>query len=71
MCRYVYPVQNLHGSDGFTVSKAAGEIATGHDGLLNEAELAAVAEEKETHSFEIDPSQAGFIVCDIFKLTSQ
>ncbi|KAH9775431.1 General transcription and DNA repair factor IIH helicase subunit XPB1 [Citrus sinensis] len=54
--------KNLHGSDGFTVSKAAGEIATGHDGLLNEAELAAAAEEKETHSFEIDPSQAGFIV---------
>ncbi|KAH9775427.1 General transcription and DNA repair factor IIH helicase subunit XPB1 [Citrus sinensis] len=54
--------ENLHGSDGFTVSKAAGEIATGHDGLLNEAELAAAAEEKETHSFEIDPSQAGFIV---------
>ncbi|KAH9719475.1 General transcription and DNA repair factor IIH helicase subunit XPB1 [Citrus sinensis] len=53
--------KNLHGSDGFTVSKAAGEIATGHDGLLNEAELAAAAEEKETHSFEIDPSQAGFI----------
>ncbi|KAH9719478.1 General transcription and DNA repair factor IIH helicase subunit XPB1 [Citrus sinensis] len=51
--------KNLHGSDGFTVSKAAGEIATGHDGLLNEAELAAAAEEKETHSFEIDPSQAG------------
>jgi len=25
--------------------------------LLNEAEVAAVAEEKETHSFEIDPSQ--------------
>jgi len=25
--------------------------------LLNEAEVAAVAEEKETHSFEVDPSQ--------------
>jgi len=24
---------------------------------LNEAELAAAAEEKETHSFEVDPSQ--------------
>ncbi|KAH7550243.1 hypothetical protein JRO89_XS13G0159600 [Xanthoceras sorbifolium] len=46
-----------HGGDGFTISKASGEIATGHDGLLNEAELAAAAEEKETHSFEIDPSQ--------------
>ncbi|KAG4922649.1 hypothetical protein JHK82_051624 [Glycine max] len=28
-----------------------------HLELLNEAEVAAVAEEKETHSFEIDPSQ--------------
>ncbi|KAH1111482.1 hypothetical protein GYH30_010037 [Glycine max] len=27
-----------------------------HLELLNEAEVAAVAEEKETHSFEIDPS---------------
>ncbi|KAK2664121.1 hypothetical protein Ddye_002695 [Dipteronia dyeriana] len=43
--------------DGFTISKAAGEIATAHDGLLNEAELAAVAEEKETHAFEVDPAQ--------------
>lgn len=32
-------------------------METGHDGLLNEAELAAAAEEKETHAFEIDPAQ--------------
>lgn len=32
-------------------------MGNGHDGLLNEAELAAAAEEKETHAFEIDPSQ--------------
>lgn len=44
-------------ADGFTAGKAAGEMVTNHDGLLNEAELAAVAEEKETHSFEVDPSQ--------------
>ena len=50
-------VQSAHGSDGFTISKTAGEIETGHDGLLNKAELAAAAEEKETHAFEIDPSQ--------------
>ncbi|XP_022736909.1 DNA repair helicase XPB1 isoform X2 [Durio zibethinus] len=50
-------VSEVHGSDGFTISKTAGEIETGHDGLLNEAELAAAAEEKETHAFEIDPSQ--------------
>ncbi|XP_020217241.1 general transcription and DNA repair factor IIH helicase subunit XPB1 isoform X2 [Cajanus cajan] len=43
--------------DGFTISKAAGEIEGTHDELLNEAEVAAVAEEKEAHSFEIDPSQ--------------
>ncbi|GAB2273880.1 General transcription and DNA repair factor IIH helicase subunit xpb1 [Dionaea muscipula] len=46
-----------HGTDGFTVSKALGEMRTGHDELITEAELAAAAEEKETHSFEIDPSQ--------------
>ncbi|KAI7724561.1 hypothetical protein M8C21_030440, partial [Ambrosia artemisiifolia] len=33
-----------------------GEIEGTHDELLNEAQLAAVAEEKEAHSFEIDPS---------------
>lgn len=44
-------------NDGFNVSKTLGEIEARPDGLLNEAELAAVAEEKETHSFEIDPSQ--------------
>jgi len=27
---------------------------------LNEAELAAAAEEKETHSFEIDPALVNF-----------
>ncbi|KAF7810316.1 DNA repair helicase XPB1 [Senna tora] len=43
--------------DGFTISKAAGEIEGTHDELLNEAELAAAAEEKAAHSFEIDPSQ--------------
>ncbi|XP_054824914.1 general transcription and DNA repair factor IIH helicase subunit XPB1 isoform X1 [Prosopis cineraria] len=43
--------------DGFTISKTAGEIEGTHDELLNEAEVAAAAEEKETHSFEIDPSQ--------------
>jgi DNA excision repair protein ERCC-3 len=34
-----------------------GEIGTGHEDLLNQAEVAAAAEEKETHAFEIDPSQ--------------
>ncbi|KAK7399188.1 hypothetical protein VNO78_10366 [Psophocarpus tetragonolobus] len=48
--------ENVNG-DGFTISKAAGEIEGTHDELLHEAEVAAVAEEKEAHSFEIDPSQ--------------
>ncbi|CAN1300645.1 General transcription and DNA repair factor IIH helicase subunit XPB1, partial [Linum perenne] len=49
--------ENEHGHDGFTKSKTAGEVGGSHDGLLNEAELAAAAEDKETHSFQIDPSQ--------------
>lgn len=32
-------------------------MGNSHGDLLNEAELAAAAEEKETHSFEIDPAQ--------------
>ncbi|XP_022855326.1 DNA repair helicase XPB1-like, partial [Olea europaea var. sylvestris] len=48
--------EGVHGSDGFTVGKSAGEIVGGHE-LLNEEELAAAAEEKEIHSFEIDPAQ--------------
>ncbi|CAI8619469.1 unnamed protein product [Vicia faba] len=43
--------------DRFTISKAAGEIEGTHDELLNEAEVAAAAEEKETHAFEVDPAQ--------------
>ncbi|KAM7525782.1 hypothetical protein LguiA_015684 [Lonicera macranthoides] len=49
--------EGMNGGDGFTVSKSAGEIEVGHGELLNEAQLAAVAEEKEAHSFEIDPVQ--------------
>ncbi|KAL9266209.1 General transcription and DNA repair factor IIH helicase subunit XPB2-like protein, partial [Drosera capensis] len=49
--------ENVDGTDGFTVSKAMGEMRTGHEELITEAELAAAAEEKETHLFEIDPSQ--------------
>ncbi|KAL8498485.1 hypothetical protein ACS0TY_021710 [Phlomoides rotata] len=45
------------GGDGFTVGKSAGEIEGTHEELLSEAELAAAAEEKETHSFQIDPAQ--------------
>ena len=48
-------------ADGFTVSKAAGEIEGRHDELMNEAEVAAAAEEKEAHSFEIDPSQVLYV----------
>ncbi|KAI5655449.1 hypothetical protein M9H77_32636 [Catharanthus roseus] len=49
--------EGMRGNDVFTVSKSLGEIEGRHDELLNEAELAAAAEEKETHSFEIDPAQ--------------
>ncbi|XP_062029090.1 general transcription and DNA repair factor IIH helicase subunit XPB1 [Rosa rugosa] len=49
--------EGANGNGGFTISKTLGEIAADSSGLLNEAELAAAAEEKETHAFEIDPSQ--------------
>ncbi|KAM7494282.1 hypothetical protein LguiB_028891 [Lonicera macranthoides] len=49
--------EGMNGSEGFMVSKSKGEIEGRHDELLNEAQLAAVAEEKEAHSFEIDPAQ--------------
>lgn len=54
--------QGSRGDDGFTIGKSAREIegATAHDELLNEAELAAVTEEKETHAFQIDPAQVGY-----------
>ncbi|GJM93508.1 hypothetical protein PR202_ga10070 [Eleusine coracana subsp. coracana] len=45
------------GGPSFSVSKTAREIASGHEDLLNGMELAAATEDKETHSFEIDPSQ--------------
>ena len=49
-------IQDANG-DGFAISRTAGEIERGHDELLNEAEVAAAAEEKETYSFEIHSSQ--------------
>lgn len=48
--------EDPHGGEAFTVSKTAAEIG-GHDELLNGIDLAAAAEEKETHAFEIDPAQ--------------
>ncbi|KAG0463225.1 hypothetical protein HPP92_021701 [Vanilla planifolia] len=44
------------GGEAFSISKTQGEVDA-HGGLLDGAELAAAAEEKETHSFEIDPAQ--------------
>ncbi|PRQ56830.1 putative DNA helicase [Rosa chinensis] len=49
--------EGCHGTGGFTISTTMGEIGAGPSDLLNEAELAAAAEEKETHAFEIDPSK--------------
>lgn len=37
-----------------------GEIESGHEELLSGVDVAAVAEEKETHSFEIDPAQVWY-----------
>lgn len=37
-----------------------GEIEGGHEELLGEGGVVAAAEEKETHSFEIDPAQVTF-----------
>ncbi|XP_072995058.1 general transcription and DNA repair factor IIH helicase/translocase subunit XPB1-like [Typha latifolia] len=48
--------EDSQGAEAFTVSKTLGEIEGGHEELYG-AELAAAAEEKETHSFEIDPAQ--------------
>jgi len=39
------------------LARCRGENISTHDELLNEAKVAAAAEEKETHSFEIDPSK--------------
>lgn len=47
----------MQGNDGFTISKSLGEIEGRHEELLNEAQLAAAAEEKEAHAFEVDPAQ--------------
>ncbi|CAH8390785.1 unnamed protein product [Eruca vesicaria subsp. sativa] len=50
-----------YGGDGFTIGKTSGELEAGPGELLNAAELAAAAEEKETHSFEIDPAQVEIV----------
>ncbi|KAH7432496.1 hypothetical protein KP509_07G025300 [Ceratopteris richardii] len=50
---------DMESLDGFsfTVSRGATEAAETHQEFLAENDLAAVAEEKEVHSFEIDPAQ--------------
>ncbi|XP_068656387.1 general transcription and DNA repair factor IIH helicase/translocase subunit XPB1-like [Aristolochia californica] len=54
----IYSNEGSQGSDVFTVSKALSEMdGGGHQELFTGADVAAVAEEKETHSFEIDPAQ--------------
>ncbi|KAI3798804.1 hypothetical protein L1987_34083 [Smallanthus sonchifolius] len=52
-----YPQGLRLGGDGFTISRSIGEIEGTHDELLNQSQLVAATEEKEAHSFEIDPSQ--------------
>uniref|UniRef100_A0A1D1Z523 DNA 3'-5' helicase n=1 Tax=Anthurium amnicola TaxID=1678845 RepID=A0A1D1Z523_9ARAE len=51
----IFASETSHGGDTFTVSKTMGEIGISHEDLLGGSDLAA-AEEKETHSFEIDPA---------------
>ncbi|XP_068642462.1 general transcription and DNA repair factor IIH helicase/translocase subunit XPB1-like [Aristolochia californica] len=54
----IYSNEGSKGSDAFSVSKILGEIeSSGHEELLEGANVAAAAEEKETHAFEIDPAQ--------------
>ncbi|XP_078445881.1 general transcription and DNA repair factor IIH helicase/translocase subunit XPB1-like [Wolffia australiana] len=49
--------ETYHGDgDVFTVSKTLSESTNGHEDLLGGSDLADV-EEKESHSFEIDPAQ--------------
>ncbi|KAF5179500.1 General transcription and dna repair factor iih helicase subunit xpb [Thalictrum thalictroides] len=54
------------GTDAFAISKTLGEMDGVHDELLNGIELAAAAEEKDTHSFEIDPSRASHALTGSF-----
>ncbi|XP_020593007.1 DNA repair helicase XPB1-like isoform X2 [Phalaenopsis equestris] len=49
-------LEEFQSGEAFSVSKTPGEMDT-HNGLLDGADLAAAAEEKETHSFEINPAQ--------------
>ena len=52
----------IQGGDESTFSKAIGETECTHDELLNGTQLAAAAEEKGLHSFEIDPAQVSFFI---------
>nr|XP_043639888.1 general transcription and DNA repair factor IIH helicase subunit XPB1-like [Erigeron canadensis] len=45
------------GGNGITVGETIGEIKSTHNEVLNEAQLAAVTEEKTIRAFEIDPAQ--------------
>eukprot|EP01018_Ginkgo_biloba_P024365 Gb_19362 [translate_table: standard] len=48
---------DIQGGSMFTVSKAPNEVEGSHQELLAGEDFAAAIEEKETHSFEIDPAQ--------------
>lgn len=50
-------VSDIRGGDMFTVSKAPNEMGGSHTELIGSEDITAVIEEKETHSFEIDPVQ--------------
>ena len=52
-----FEVSEIKGGDMFTISKAPNEIGGSHTELIGTEDITAVIEEKETHSFEIDPAQ--------------
>jgi len=50
-------VSDINGGNMFTVSKVPSEMGGSHTELIGTKDITAVIEEKETHSFEIDPAQ--------------
>jgi superfamily II DNA or RNA helicase len=50
-------VSDIKGGDMFTVSKAPNEMGGSHTELIGSEDITTTIEEKETHSFEIDPAQ--------------
>lgn len=60
MCVLIFLQAGSKDGESFTVSKAPLESAAANQDLLAADEIAAAAEEKDMHSFEIDPAQVFF-----------